>query len=163
MTRPLVVNASPLICLAKAGSLELLTRLSAEVVVPEAVVSEVLAGGPGDPARLALEAGWGRRLVASHVPHQVLEWGLGAGESSVIAAALEIEDATAVLDDREARVCARLVGLPVVGSLGVVLRCVRAGIVPAAVPILRALRDSGIHLDDRTIRAALLRTTGEDW
>lgn len=114
MTSPLVVNASPLICLAKAGSLDLLTRLSAEVVVPEAVVSEVLAGGPGDPARLALEAGRGRRLIASHVPHQILEWGLGAGESSVIAAVLEIQGATAVLDHR-------------------------------------------------TIRAALLRTTGEDW
>lgn len=159
----LVVNASPLICLAKAGLLDLLERLDPEVLVPEPVASEVLAGPPGDPARVALEGGWGFRRPGSHVPHRVLEWGLGAGESSVLALALETASATAVLDDREARVCARLLGVTVVGSLGLVLRAAREGLIPAAAPALQALRGSGIHLDDATIREALARTTGESW
>ena len=33
------------------------------------------------------------------VPAIVLEWGLGAGETAVIAAALESQEHTAVLDD----------------------------------------------------------------
>lgn len=159
----LVVNASPLICLAKAGQLDLLERLDPEVLVPEPVAGEVLAGPPGDPARLALEGGWGLRRLGPHVPHRVLEWGLGAGESSVLALALEMSGAIAVLDDREARVCARLLGVPVIGSLGIVLRAAREGIIPAAVPVLRTLRAAGIHLDDPTIREALRRTTGEPW
>lgn len=163
MTATFVVNASPLICFAKADALGLLERLAVEVVVPEPVVGEILAGPPGDPARIALEGGWGRRIPGPHVPHRVLEWGLGAGESSVLALALELTGATAVLDDREARVCARLLGVPVIGSLGIVLRAAREGIVPAAVPVLRALRAAGIHLDDGTIREALRRTTGETW
>jgi len=45
-----VVNASPLIALAHAGKLELLDKLPSELVVPEAVVEEILAG-PDDPGR----------------------------------------------------------------------------------------------------------------
>ena len=39
-----VVNASPLITLAKAGHLALLTALAREILIPEAVVAEVVEG-----------------------------------------------------------------------------------------------------------------------
>jgi predicted nucleic acid-binding protein len=38
-----VVNASPVITFAKAGHLALLTELADEVLLPDAVVSELLA------------------------------------------------------------------------------------------------------------------------
>ncbi len=41
---PLVVNASPLIVLAKIGRLQLLDALGSEVIVPEAVAAEILRG-----------------------------------------------------------------------------------------------------------------------
>jgi predicted nucleic acid-binding protein len=49
-----VCNASPLITLAKAGLLELLHALFERVVVTEAVVKEVQAGGVEDPGSLAI-------------------------------------------------------------------------------------------------------------
>ncbi len=76
-----VVNASPIITLAKAGHLGLVTDLAEQVLVPEAVVSEVLAGPEADPARIALERGWGQRVLVEEVPALVLEWSLGAGEA----------------------------------------------------------------------------------
>jgi hypothetical protein len=39
-----IVNATPLICLAKAGYVDLLLRLPYEVIVPSAVVEEIQAG-----------------------------------------------------------------------------------------------------------------------
>lgn len=57
MTETWVVDASPLIVLAKIGAIELLRPLGVTVVVPNAVVAEVLAGPPGDPSREALLAG----------------------------------------------------------------------------------------------------------
>ena len=39
-----IVNASPLICLAKAGNLDLLLKLPDEVIVPSVVVEEIQAG-----------------------------------------------------------------------------------------------------------------------
>ena len=57
MSERWVVNASPLILLAKVDHLDLLDQLSESFVVPEAAVAEILAGPPNDPARLFLEKG----------------------------------------------------------------------------------------------------------
>ncbi|MCP4657794.1 MAG: hypothetical protein GY856_20495 [bacterium] len=73
-----VVNASPIITLAKAGYLHLLSDLAPEFQVPETVARELLAGGPEDPARQALESGWGPRAPVGSIPAQILEWGLAA-------------------------------------------------------------------------------------
>jgi predicted nucleic acid-binding protein len=48
-----------------------------------------------------------RATVNLTTPAAVFEWGLGAGEAAVIAAALEGGGRTAVLDDAQGRKCAR--------------------------------------------------------
>jgi predicted nucleic acid-binding protein len=157
-----VANASPVIVLAKAGYLELLKQLPSELLLPEAVVSEILAGPESDPARRALGEGWQVPSAVQTVPSDLLEWGLGAGETAVLAKALERARCTAVLDDAAARNCAKTFGIPVIGTLGVVLRAKKRALVPEAAEVLRAIRKAGLHLDDRTIRLALGRL-GEVW
>ena len=61
-----VVNASPLILLAKVRHSNLLTHLAGEVVIPASVAAEVRAGPPTDPARLWLE-GEGAKWLRSDV------------------------------------------------------------------------------------------------
>jgi predicted nucleic acid-binding protein len=158
-----VVNASPVITLAKAGYLDLLIEPSHQTLLPEAVAGEILGGPPSDAARQALENGWGTRLPVGVVPASVLEWSLGAGESAVIATALEQKSCHAVLDDAAARACARALGIPVLGTLGVVLRAKKQGRVASAGTVVRALRSCGLYLDDRIVRDALARTVGETW
>ena len=157
-----IANASPIIVLAKAGHLDLLPKLAGELWVPDAVVAEVLAGPPSDPARQALEAGEGKRASAKIIPPNLLEWSLGAGETAVLALALERLPCTALLDDASARSCARTLGVPVLGTLGVVLRAKKAGLIAGAAHVMAALRKSGLHLDDTVIRLALGRV-GEKW
>lgn len=117
-----VGNASPVITLAKAGHLDLLTQLADDVLVPEAVLTELLDAPADDPARQAMERGWGTRIPGVTIPVGVLEWGLGAGEASVLAATLQHREHTAVLDDAQGRKCARALDIPVIGTLGIVLR-----------------------------------------
>jgi predicted nucleic acid-binding protein len=157
-----VANASPVIVLAKAGYLRLLTELPGELLLPDAVVAEVVAGPTSDPARRALEGGWGRRLAPAAIPAELLEWGLGPGETAVLALARERAPCTAILDDAAARACAKAFGMPLLGTLGVVMRAKKRGLVPQAAEVLRALRSVGFHLDDRTIRLALGHF-GETW
>ncbi|HEX3527156.1 MAG TPA: DUF3368 domain-containing protein [Thermoanaerobaculia bacterium] len=158
-----VVNASPIISLAKAGFLDLLGKLAPDLIVPEAVASEVLAGPATDPARKTLETGWGNRVSPRIIPERVLEWGLGAGESAVLAVSLEGSGHTAVLDDAAARSCARALEIPFIGTLAVVLRARKDGLIASASHVMAALRDSGLRLDDQTIRTALQRGVGEPW
>jgi hypothetical protein len=83
---------------------------------------ELLDASADDPARQAIEQGWGKRIADVSVPVSILEWGLGVGESSVLAAGLQHRGHTVVLDDAQGRKCAHALGIPVIGTLGIVLR-----------------------------------------
>lgn len=157
-----VVNASPLIALARVGRLSLLSAQAKRILVPEAVASEVCAGPTADPARAALEGGFGERVRAGVVPEDIVAWSLGAGESAVLAVARAQSPALAIIDDAAARACARAIGVPVMGTLGVVLRAKRLGIVSSAADIVRGLRRAGLYIADSTIASALA-TVGETW
>jgi len=99
-----VVNASPLILLARIERLDLLTSLAETVRVPRSVLQELEAGAHRDAAADAVRNTPGLSIVPDpSVPEQVAAWDLGAGETHVIADALEVPDAEAVLDDLAAR------------------------------------------------------------
>lgn len=156
-----VVNASPLIALAKAGHLDLLKQL-ATIVIPDAVRCELMAGPSNDAARLAMENSWGQLVSVAQIPAEVLEWGLGAGESQAVAAALERPGAIVVLDDAQARACAATLGLPLIGTLGVVVRAKLLGLLPAAAPVIADLQSAGLWVSQSTIKAILV-ACGETW
>jgi predicted nucleic acid-binding protein len=156
-----VVNASPVIVLAKAGRLHLISDSCRELLVPEAVAAEILAGPPSDPARQAVQRGWGQTVACPPPPPRLLEWGLGTGETAVLALAVA-RKAVAVLDDAAARTCAKALGMEVIGTLGIVLRAKRRAIIPSAADALKALRTAGLYLDDDLARA-ILKGVGEGW
>lgn len=157
-----VINASPIILLAKINYQHLLTTLPDEVLVPEAVVVEINAGSPNDPAREFLRT---TSLKIVQIPPDpiVLAWDLGNGETSVLSYALRNSGWTAVLDDGMARRCAHTLAVPLIGTLGIILRARQAVAIPAAVPLLQALQAHGFRLNERVIRTALAAVGGEDW
>jgi predicted nucleic acid-binding protein len=156
-----VFNASPIIALAKAGLQDVLMTGVDEVWVPAAVAAEVEAGPDDDPARLLLSAGFGVRLPPCPIPASVLEWGLGEGESAVIAEAIA-RTSEAVLDDAASRRCARIHGVPVVGTLGIVCRARQAGMIPSAARAFADLREAGLFFRD-DLATAILSALGESW
>ena len=158
-----VLNASPIITLAKGGHLDLLVKLAPDIGIPPAVVEEIMAGPEDDPGRRILVAGWGKRLAGSELRPEVLGWSLGAGESEVLSIALEQAGWTAVVDDATARSCARSLGILVIGTLGVVLRAKRRGLVDSAAKVIRELRHVGLYIDDQFVQAVLKQVVGEDW
>jgi predicted nucleic acid-binding protein len=94
------------------------------------------------------------------VPPEVLGWDLGAGESQVIDSATSAQADRLVIDDLEARRCARAMGLRVIGTLGVVGRARTAGLIPTAAPVIKALRDNGLYVRDDVVEE-ILRQVGE--
>lgn len=157
------VNASPLIVFGKIGQLDLLTRLPKEIVVPQAVADEIVAGPENDAARLAIESGM-FRLVAVQAPTpELAAWDLGSGETAVLSYVLENPRWTAILDDGAARKCALTFGVNVKGSLAVIILAKKRRLIPAAKPILHTMQEVGLRLDERTIRQVLRETLDEDW
>lgn len=157
----LVVNTSPLIHLAEAGMLHLLRESATTVWVPEPVAREIRAYGDGDPTAKALATqSWIEIKPCETIPAEILAWNLGNGESSVLALATSFPGSIAVIDDLAGRRCAEALGLPLRGTVGLVLAAKRTGRIAIARPLLERLRDSGMYLSDATLDR-MLRLVGE--
>ena len=156
-----VVNASPLILLGKIDKLGLLSALADVVAVPQAVVKEIGAKPDGAPILQVIAQDSSYCVVDDEaVPSEILSWDLGAGESQVITNAHRHGADRVVIDDREARRCARAMGLKVIGTLGIVGRAKHMGQIERAAPIIERLRETGLYVTDELVQR-ILREVGE--
>lgn len=159
---PRVADASPCIGLAKVGRLDVLSVGGRVVLITDTVAEEIQAGREDDPARQALQRGWGTRPAGIQVPAELAEWHLDAGEEATLALARHI-GGVAVLDDGNGRKAARALGIAHTGTIGLVVEARRQGIVTSAAELLRRLYQAGLFLPSDAILQALLQTVGEDW
>lgn len=158
MAERAVINPSPLISLSRAGLIDLLQLVSSEVIVPEAVASEIEVRGESDPtARVLATTSWLIVTQIPPIPPQIQAWGLGPGESSVIAWAWANNGSEAIIDDLAGRRCAAALSIPVRGTLGLVLTAKQRGHIPSARQLLHQLRRAGMYLSDRVLNEALKR------
>jgi len=150
------VNASPLILLSRGGLLDLLRLAGEEIVIPAAVAAEIQRRGPTDPTAQVIErTAWLVIVATPLIPPLIQSWDLGEGESSVLAWAYAHPGTEAIIDDLPARRCAAALGVPVRGTLGLVLAARQQGKIPEARPILEQLRAAGMYLSDRVMDQAL--------
>jgi predicted nucleic acid-binding protein len=153
-----VVNASPLIFLSRAGLIDLLQLVSSEVIVPEAVAREIEVRGESDPTVQALATtSWLVVTQTPPIPPQIQAWGLGPGESSVIAWAHAHKGSEAIIDDLAGRRCSAAFNIPVRGTLGLVLTAKQRGHISSARELLYQLRQTGMYLSNRVLNEALGR------
>jgi hypothetical protein len=141
----IAVNTGPLIALGACHQLELLRRMHPRVLVPRAVMDEFLHGG-SDRAAVASPP-WLEVVAIAASP--VVTQHLDEGEDAVIALALEHRIGTVVIDERRGRMLARSLGLRVTGSIGVLLRAKRLGLLPAVAPCLEAMQRAGVWISRR--------------
>ena len=124
-----VSNATPLIYLAKADRLSLLKAVSQEILVPQAVFSEVVVEGKrlgeNDAYRVdqCIKKGWMvvRDVDVTYVPGIPLH----PGEAEVISLAIEMNVKEVLMDDAKGRLACQLAGLKPIGTLGILLRALQ--------------------------------------
>jgi predicted nucleic acid-binding protein len=162
MPKKWVVNASPLIVLARINKIFLLRHLAEEIVVPAGVAKEIAHGPKDDPAKEWLQAN-GQALLRELqvVPPVIIAWNLGLGESEVLAWAYQNPAYEAVIDDRAARNCALSLNIPVRGTIGVLLLAKRFGHLKEITPVLHQLEKAGFRIDP-TVIAASKKLADED-
>ena len=126
------------------------------VVIPDAAAREVQQRGASDVSVQALaQATWLASVDPGPIPAVVAAFGVGAGESAVLAQALANPGSGAILDDQTARRAAAALGIPHQGTLALVIHAKRQGLVSLARPILELLRQEGMYLSDQLMNQAL--------
>lgn len=156
MSEAAVVDASPLIYLAHADLISLLQLASPRILVPTTVSREIRRRGAADPTVQVLEkTPWLQEMEPGPDSPRVALWALGPGETSVLSWALSHPGCLAVLDDLAGRRCAEALDIPLIGTLGLVLRAKSRGDLPAARPVVEKLREAGMYLSDSVLSRAL--------
>ena len=154
--RLVVVNTTPIIALALTDQLHLLQLLYVRVYMPAAVQIEVFAGGPeGVGSRELREADWVCSVSLQDPGRAAVIPDLDRGEAEVIALAQELGADLVIIDERLARRHASRLGLRLTGTLGLLLKAKRCGLIPAVAPLVDELRRCGIRLSDALVAEAL--------
>jgi len=157
-----VSDASPLIAFDQLGLLHLLPELFGEIIVPDEVAQELLAGSErGHRARLLNEPWIIRRSIMNTALLADLLEHLDSGESEAIALAVDCDARLLLIDDSLGRREATRLGLTVIGTAGILQLARAAGLIEVVAPLLYRLRDEfRFRLSDATIEV-VLKAVGE--
>ena len=161
MNKCWVLNASPIISLGKAELLRTMSPLAKTWLVPEGVIHEIEIKSPIESYLSDLS--YGSKVVRERVPQidpSIVAWNLGQGESEVLALALGEVGRGVVLDDLQARRCAILFDIPLIGSLGLIVLARRKGLLHVAKPAIDKLLAAGFYINPEMV-ARILVAIGE--
>ena len=141
-----VSDTGPLIALTQIDRLDLLRRLFGKIIIPPAVRAEI----QDEISVAALTAAdWITvQPTRDTLAAQLLREGLDAGESAAIILAKELGADLVLLDDRAAARKARALGLPVIGTLGVLLLGKRTNHLSTIKPLMDNLREHDFCMSD---------------
>ena len=158
----IVVNTSPWIALSICGQIPLLEKLYTDVYIPQHVKEEIIAGGRESFGVHELETCTWLKIEKVHDIEKVkLLYELERGEAEVIILAKEKGIQQALIDEKVARLQAKVLGLEVIGTLGVLLKAKKEGLLFSIKPSVIKIVDNGIWIKDEIV-SGVLKEAGEE-
>ncbi len=158
----IISNATPLIAFARIQRLDLLHQVVGTLAIPEEVADEIRGyrGGHYGEIDLTRESWITVQAVQSSAQVQLLLPTLDQGEAEVITLALEQHAHLVLIDELTGRKVAESLQLPVLGSVGILIRAKQMNLVPAVRPLLEKMVQRGVRYSQRFI-TSILRQIGE--
>ena len=155
--KTVVINTTPLLALtAGLGHLDLLQFLYANVCVPWEVCQEVRAGGRyGFAVDVFEQANWLNKVNTPTPISPYLKHSLDLGEASVIQTAIDQGIPLVCIDEIAGRRIARISGLQITGSIGILLKAKQQGCAIVIREALQNMQRQGIWLSRGVIDFAL--------
>ena len=156
-TRVVVINTTPLIALSAAmGSLDVLKTLYDRVIVPKEVVDELYAGGSQSMGLVEFQAAhWIERRAEDVRIVPYVRNTLDRGEAAVIQTAMDEKIERVCIDEVVGRRVARLCGLTLTGSIGVLIKARSLGYPVSMRESIERMREHGIWLSESVVQFAL--------
>ncbi len=159
--RVVVSNTTPLIALSWLGQLHLFPTLFGIIHIPQAVYDEIQLNPEAVGAAELRSVPWLTVYpVQDTLAVSLLLDQLDAGESEAIILAHELQAGLLLMDERRGRRRAMQVGLPVVGTLGVLIQARRQDSIGPLRPLLDRLKQLPFYMTEK-LYEDVLRQVGE--
>ena len=161
MVQMWILDASPLILLHKIDFLKTISEFARTWLIPGVVVQEIEEKKSIDSYMWEISYKSQVKIIKKPcIIPSIAAWDLGAGECEVISNAVERKNAGVILDDLEARKCARVYNLPLKGTLGLIVWAKKQGLIEKLKPHFDSLINAGIRIE-RNIINDLLKAANE--
>lgn len=129
--------------------------------MPIAVKKEILAGEEQSPGVKELKASsWLKIESVSDIQKVKLLYELEQGEAEVIILAKEKGIKNVLIDDKVARLQAKVLGLDVIGTLGLLLKAKKKGILLDIKSSIEKMQEKGIWIKEEIVEG-LIKEAGE--
>ena len=150
-----VSDTSPLNYLILIGQEDLLRKLFGRVIIPQAVFDELRATGASAKVRYWSQNPpvWVEIKETDLIPDTALDV-LHAGEREAITLAQELSADLLLVDDKQARLAAINLGIAITGTLGVLDRAAREGLIDLKA-VIEELRKTNFHIAEDLIQKLL--------
>ena len=147
--RRIIVNSTPLIALCNADLLYVLKELYGQIVIPQAVYEEVTEKEDSACLQVKDNLDWIDVLEADKLADRTMyKAKLHKGEVEVMILAKSHPQADLVIiDDYAAKKTAEFIGLKVTGTIGVLLKAKRKGIISSFSEALIKIENNGFYID----------------
>lgn len=155
--RKVVVNTTPLIALSHVGQLDILKKLYGEIIIPEAVYRE-LSVKKDSICKKAVDRAldWIQvDKIKNQMAKAMYKTQLHDGEVEVMILAKEIAADVVIIDDANAKKHAKYLGLPVTGTLGVLIKAKQNGYIDELKPVLQQMVENGIYISQNLVELCL--------
>lgn len=146
MPEKVISNTSCLIVLQKIDELDLLHKVYGKIVTTPQVIAEL---GIDTPDWIEIKS------VSDPREQQILELIVDEGEASAIALAMEYQESLLILDDYKARKIAEKSGLRITGTIGVIIKAKKRGIIDSVRFYLDKISDTDFRITKELINKAL--------
>ncbi|MFO7800043.1 DUF3368 domain-containing protein [Rhodohalobacter sp.] len=145
MPSVIVSDTSCLILFYKIGELDLLKKLYGKLHITDTVLKEFNQPVPN----------WIEIVQLKTDVHKGLSGYLDTGEATSIAFALEHEGSLLIIDEIKGRKAAKEMGIPVTGSLGVLIAAKNTGHLKAVKPIIEKIQKTNFRISENLIERVL--------
>ncbi len=137
--------------LIQINELELLKKLYKRILIPSAVFDELMILENSEPRiKAILHKDWIEiQTVKSSFLLTEIELSLDKGEAEAIALAIEIKADLLMIDEKEGRKVAEEKGVPIIGTMGVLLNAKQLGLISSVQEKMDELRQIGFWISDR--------------
>jgi predicted nucleic acid-binding protein len=146
-----ISDASCLIILDKINKIEILSDLYQNIVTTPEVAKEF---GKSLPSWITLKESPDKNY------QKVLEVAIDPGEASAIALSLNYLEPLLLLDDLKARKMAKKLGLVFTGTLGVLVKARKLGVISELRPVINLIRNTDFRISELLVDE-ILKEVGE--
>ncbi|MCB9261997.1 MAG: DUF3368 domain-containing protein [Flavobacteriales bacterium] len=151
----IVSNTTPILSLLKLSKLDILKSLYSEIFIPNAVYQEIEAGKHKAYYQDLSKIEWINIVEIENKDAVKYFLDLDLGEAEAIILATELNADLVIIDEVLGRFHAKHASLTVTGTLGVLVKAKRQGIIKELKPLFHELKEKNIWLSEKLINHIL--------